>query len=204
MQRFMKAIIAIMLVMVLLVVIGCNKQDNKDVRVTTYTPQDITQTTAKCGGDVIVTQGLSLDELGVCWSTERNPTVEGAHLSTTNWNNTYVCTITGLVPDTKYHVRAYALRGLEYYYGEDKNFMTKGDGSGSLNGHKYVDLGLPSGTLWATCNVGANIPEEYGDYYAWGETSPKEVYDWNSYKYSSGSMDAHILTKYNTISLWRC
>ena len=36
--------------------------------------------------------------------------------------------------------------------------------------HEYVDLGLPSGTLWATCNIGANSPEEYGDYFAWGET----------------------------------
>ena len=40
-------------------------------------------------------------------------------------------------------------------------------------GHQYVDLELPSGTLWATCNVGANTPEEYGSYYAWGETQPK-------------------------------
>lgn len=42
--------------------------------------------------------------------------------------------------------------------------------------HEYVDLGLPSGTLWATCNVGANSPEEYGSYYAWGETEEKEEY----------------------------
>ena len=39
-----------------------------------------------------------------------------------------------------------------------------------INGHEYVDLGLPSGLLWATCNVGATKPEEYGDYFAWGET----------------------------------
>lgn len=39
----------------------------------------------------------------------------------------------------------------------------------NANGHEYVDLGLPSGTLWETCNVGANSPEEYGDYFAWGE-----------------------------------
>ena len=44
--------------------------------------------------------------------------------------------------------------------------------------HGFVDLGLPSGTLWATCNVGATIPEEYGDYFAWGETVPKTIYDW--------------------------
>jgi hypothetical protein len=45
-----------------------------------------------------------------------------------------------------------------------------------INGHEYVDLGLPSGLKWATCNVGANSPEEYGDYYAWGETETKDEY----------------------------
>ena len=63
-----------------------------------------------------------------------------------------------------------------------------------VTGHDYVDLGLPSGTLWATCNVGANSPEEYGDYFAWGETTPKEVYNWNTYKWCEGHADQ--LTKY--------
>ena len=49
-----------------------------------------------------------------------------------------------------------------------------------INGHRYVDLGLPSGTKWATCNVGANSPEEYGNYYAWGETSTKSSYTKNN------------------------
>jgi hypothetical protein len=47
----------------------------------------------------------------------------------------------------------------------------------------WVDLGLPSGLLWATRNVGATSPEDYGDYFAWGETQPKEVYDWSTYIY---------------------
>ena len=46
----------------------------------------------------------------------------------------------------------------------------------SVTKYEYVDLGLPSGTLWATCNVGANSPEEYGDYFAWGETTTKSSY----------------------------
>ena len=58
----------------------------------------------------------------------------------------------------------------------------------------WVDLGLPSGLLWAECNLGATKPEEYGDYYAWGETSTKEVYDWSTYKYCNG--DYNQLTKY--------
>ena len=64
----------------------------------------------------------------------------------------------------------------------------------AANGHGYVDLGLPSGTLWATCNIGATKPEEYGDYYAWGETQTKNVYNWSIYMYCNG--DYNQLTKY--------
>ena len=68
-------------------------------------------------------------------------------------------------------------------------------GGAHQDNHEYVDLGLPSGTLWATCNVGANSPEQYGDYFAWGETAPKEVYTWETYKWCNGTWDS--LTKYN-------
>ena len=50
------------------------------------------------------------------------------------------------------------------------------EATGYENGHGYVDLGLPSGLKWATCNVGASSPEDYGDYYAWGEVSTKDEY----------------------------
>ena len=65
-------------------------------------------------------------------------------------------------------------------------------------GHEWVDLGLPSGTLWATYNVGASKPEEYGDYFAWGETTPKSTYDWSTYKWCNGSNNT--MTKYCTQS----
>ena len=64
------------------------------------------------------------------------------------------------------------------------------------NGHEYVDLGLPSGTKWATCNVGANSPEEFGNYFAWGETEPKTTYSWSTYKWWNGSRST--MTKYCT------
>ena len=65
--------------------------------------------------------------------------------------------------------------------------------------HEYVDLGLPSGLLWATCNVGANAPEKYGDYFAWGETEPKATtYYWSNYRYCNGAYNT--LTKYCTSS----
>ncbi len=74
-----------------------------------------------------------------------------------------------------------------------------------IGSHEYVDLGLTSGTLWATCNVGATSPEQYGDYFAWGETSPKKdsdgnytEYSWSTYKWCNGS--SSTLTKYCTNS----
>ena len=76
--------------------------------------------------------------------------------------------------------------------------------------HQYVDLGLTSGLKWATCNVGASAPEEYGDYFAWGETEPyyssvdpltwkdgkSAGYMWASYQWCNGSWDS--MTKYCT------
>ncbi|MBO5181812.1 MAG: hypothetical protein J6B92_07990 [Paraprevotella sp.] len=98
--------------------------------------------------------------------------------------------------------------------GNDNNGDSDGDGSGNgdgegdgkedegddgkpdLNSHEAVDLGLS--VKWATCNVGANSPEEYGGYYAWGETEEKSNYDWSTYKYCKGSYDT--MTKYCTNS----
>lgn len=54
---------------------------------------------------------------------------------------------------------------------------------GTLNGYEWVDLGLPSGLKWAKCNLGAKNPEDHGDYFAWGEISPKVNYAWSFYKF---------------------
>ena len=62
--------------------------------------------------------------------------------------------------------------------------------------YEAVDLGLPSGIKWATFNVGATKPEEYGGYYAWGETEEKENYSWSTYKWCNGS--STTMTKYCT------
>ena len=66
--------------------------------------------------------------------------------------------------------------------------------SGLYRGYEYVDLALPSGTLWARKNVGAEFPEDYGDYFAWGEVQAKYTYDWSTYKWCEGSYDTQ--TKY--------
>ena len=67
-----------------------------------------------------------------------------------------------------------------------------------INSYESVDLGLPSGLKWATCNVGASKPEEYGGYYAWGETEEKDNYDWSTYKWYKDS--DNTMTKYCTSS----
>ena len=97
--------------------------------------------------------------------------------------------------------------GTDFYFGRTINSVSRNitlyaqwstATTGSANGHAWVDLGLPSGTKWATCNVGATTPEGYGNYYAWGETSTKSTYDWSTYKWCNGSEST--LTKYNTSS----
>ena len=65
------------------------------------------------------------------------------------------------------------------------NLVKPDNSNNQINNPEYVDLGLPSGLKWATCNVGAAKPEDYGDYFAWGEVEPKEYYDWSTYKYGS-------------------
>ena len=72
--------------------------------------------------------------------------------------------------------------------------LLTGEWPGEEQNHDFVDLGLSSGTLWATCNVGASSPEDYGDYFAWGETETKEFYDFSNYKWCNGEYGT--LTKY--------
>ena len=68
---------------------------------------------------------------------------------------------------------------------------------GSTDNVEYVDLGLPSGNLWATCNLGASAPEAYGDYYAWGEVEPKQLYTYPNHKWYKEGAPSLGFTKYN-------
>ncbi len=69
---------------------------------------------------------------------------------------------------------------------------------GKINGHDWVDLGLS--VKWATCNIGASSPSDYGDYFAWGETQTKDYFSWANYKYhiSGDSWENLVLNKYVT------
>ena len=143
--------------------------------VTTSEVTEITSNSAICGGNVTTDNGSAVTAKGVCWSTNPNPTIEDNKTTDGSGVGSFTSQIPNLVPNTQYYVRAYATNEAGTSYGEQKSFTTLTAGPNN-NNHEYVDLGLPSGLLWATCNVGANAPEEYGDYFAWGETSTKSDY----------------------------
>ena len=87
---------------------------------------------------------------------------------------------------------------------EPNNGGNNGDNGNNdtIEKHEYVDLGLPSGTFWATCNVGADTPEGYGDYFAWGETSAKGIYAWKNYRYGRLYNERYELNTYCTDSCY--
>ena len=157
--------------------------------VTTAEVTEITTTTATVGGAITSDGNGTVTESGICYKTGNE---EWACVAIAATNNAFSMTLTGLAPNITYTVRAYATNEEGTGYGEEVSFTTLNDGGGDT--HEYVDLGLPSGLLWATCNVGANAPEDYGDYFAWGEATPKDTYNWNTYQYCNGSYNT--LTKY--------
>lgn len=110
--------------------------------------------------------------------------INGKTVKSSNQKSSYV----QIELEHAYHMYA-TWDGKELKFGEDEA-QPQHEGA--------VDLGLPSGTQWAKCNMGANSPEELGEYYAWGETSTKATFSWKSYKYSGNTSNS--LTKYCTKS----
>ena len=137
---------------------------------------DISEFSAFVGGSVTDDGGLLVTDRGVCWSIVPNPTIADMYMSIGEGLGDFSNRIIGLERSTTYYVRSYATNSFTTAYGNQLVFNT-------LNG--WVDLGLPSGILWATSNVGADYPEDYGNYFAWGETEPKDYYDWNTYHFGS-------------------
>ena len=158
--------------------------------VTTSSVTSITANSAVCGGNVTSDGNATVTARGVCWSTSQNPTTSNNKTTNGSGTGSFTSNISGLTADTTYYVRAYAVNSKGTAYGTQKTFTTTttsgggggGTTTGTINGHDWVDLGLPSGTKWATCNVGASQPHQYGNYYAWGETSTKSEYTMENYR----------------------
>ncbi|MBR5784935.1 MAG: hypothetical protein IKY43_07220 [Bacteroidales bacterium] len=146
--------------------------DAEAPNVRTIKVTDVKTNGATIVGDVIYDGGASIKEKGFCWNTSPNPTINDNYKANDQDSSSYQLTITGLGNGTTYYVRAYANNGHHIGYGEELKFTT----NGFIVGREYADLGLPSGLKWATYNVGAAHPEQYGNYYAWGEISTKSEY----------------------------
>lgn len=152
--------------------------------VVTGIASDITATSAIISAEITSGGDLSVTSRGFVYGTSESDlsqtvTVDGSL-------GLYMATLNDLIPNTTYYYKAYATNVLGTAYGDIMTFTTEmATTTGSLNGHDWVDLGLPSGTKWATCNVGASTPTAYGNYYAWGETTTKSSYTEDNYTYSS-------------------
>lgn len=144
-------------------------------QIATINVTSITASSAVCGGNVTSDGGANVTARGVCWSTSPNPTISNSKTTNGTGTGSFISNITGLTDNTTYYVRAYATNSKGTAYGEERSFTTT-PSAGTLAGHDWIDLGLPSGLKWATCNVGATTPEDYGNYYAWGETITKSEY----------------------------
>ena len=148
--------------------------------VTTAEVTGIKCCTAVSGGEVTFDGNVTVTARGICWSTSQNPTIEDNKTSNGSGVGSYTSNMTNLEHNTTYYVRAYATNEVGTAYGEERIFTTLSPIEGTTNGHAWVDLGLPSGLKWATCNVGAPSQEYRGYYFAWGETSTKKTYDYDN------------------------
>ena len=106
--------------------------------VTTGNVTDITQTSAKCSGNVTADGGASVTERGICWSTSHNPTTNGSHANSGTGTGNFTCNMTGLTAGTTYYVRAYAKNSVGTAYGSEVSFTTQSGGGsapqGAING----------------------------------------------------------------------
>ena len=166
------------LVALTMILFSCKPEQPK---VVTTEVTEITGNSAVCGGGVSDGGGATIVERGFCWNTEGRPTVlDFCVKDTESGLGSFTLNIPNLAPNTQYYIRTYAVNANGVAgYGEEKSFTTLNPDyvyveTGKINGYAYVDLGLS--VKWATCNVGANAPEEYGDYFTWGETSTRSDY----------------------------
>ena len=128
---------------------GCSSTASVTVTVNPIAPvvatngiSSITSTSAKCGGNVMDNGGAPVIERGICWSTSPNPTVSGSHLPVGNGTGSFTSIITGLTPNTTYHVRAYATNSVNTSYGGDSTFTTLCDTVNiSITGNTTINYG---------------------------------------------------------------
>ena len=139
---------------------------------------NVTELSVTLSGNVTLIDSENIT-CGVIYGTSSNLSSSNGAKALTNANGEFEVKISGLKANTTYYYRAYAVDAGRYKYGDIRSFRTKKTEAIAVD----VDLGLS--VKWASCNVGADAPEDYGGYYAWGETEEKSNYSWDTYKYWS-------------------
>jgi hypothetical protein len=131
----------------ILLPLSCSKDDiipSSIPELTTNTISTITHSTANCGGNIISNGGETVTARGVCWSTSQNPSVSDSHTSDGSGTGNFTSSLSGLIQNTTYYVRAFATNSIGTAYGEEKSFST---------------IGLPSVTTQSTSNIAWNSAE---------------------------------------------
>ena len=153
--------------------------------ITTSSAANVTAKGFTVSGSVVLSEGIdgvaNSPVIGVCYSALNvEPSVDDDTLAIAADYGNKTINLSGLSRATTYYYRLYVRLLGETFYGNVCSATTLGeetsDRSCEINGHRFVDLGLPSGLLWAETNIGATSAEEYGDYFAWGDTVKKDNY----------------------------
>lgn len=134
-------------------------------------------------------------EVGICYSEENSEPEERDRVKILGRSlQNYSSSFNNMVPGTTYYYRFFVYFLGHYYYSEVGSVTTMGEKpekpqTVEINGHNFIDLGLPSGLLWAESNIGAPVDRRRGDYFAWGETETKtkDEFTHGNYKWGSSS-----------------
>ena len=170
------------------------KTNGSGASVSTVAATDVGLVTATLSGK------LSADdtEVGFVYGYEETTLEElktsGTVVSATLSGDSFSVTLNNLRLDKTYHYAAMAIVHDDVIFGSVKTFTTKARSGDIPSGAVELELSV----MWATCNIGADVAEDYGDYYSWGETETKTNYDASTYKWFNGSSTSII--KYNTSS----
>ena len=164
MKRRIRLFTTVMVCMAMALCVSCKKDDDDNnpggggggtqtvATVTTGDVTDITQATAVCGGEVKSENGWAVTERGVCWGVEPNPTPSDNCTVDGDGIGKFTSVITGLIPGTKYYVRAYAKNAAGTGFGAERSFTTLengggGDGRFSVSSTTTVEF-APGNLYW--------------------------------------------------------
>lgn len=156
----MKAVAALMLLMVVVYATGCKKEQLAEVQTSQVT--NVTSSTATAGGMVVSDGNSTIIERGICWGENFNPTIDIYHVSAGSSLGSYTCEMTGLKQNTYYYVRAYVLNSVGVNYGSETSFRTTADnGGGGNGGGGNSGGGVPEGAINGKFTINANGDQVY-------------------------------------------